>query len=655
MFDRILIANRGEIACRIIRTCRAMGVGAVAVHSSADRFAPHVALADRAVRIGASPPALSYLDGAAIIEAALEAGAGAVHPGFGFLSENAEFAAACADAGLVFIGPSAGAIRAMGSKTEAKRLARAAGVPVLGAGDDVARDDSGLAAAADAIGFPVMVKPAAGGGGRGMRVVAAAAALPAALAAARREALSSFGDDTLLVEEHVGGARHIEVQVFGDSRGGIVHLHERECSVQRRHQKLVEEAPAPALAPALREGLAAAAVAAARAVDYRGAGTVEFLVAPDGRYWFIEMNTRLQVEHPVTEMVTGIDLVEWQLRIAAGEPLPLRQDEIACTGHAVEARLCAEDPGDGFRPGFGRLGHLALPAAGDGLRVDAGVAEGDEITVHYDSMIAKIIAHGRDRAAACDRLSAALGAVRVAGPATNERFLRAVVDHPEFRAGRYDTGFVDRHLDRLVPPEPEIDADVLALAALAVLSPPPTEDRGSSPWSDRRGWRLGGLAERRVRLVSGGQAHGFVLRPGVGLAREDGGATGVGGEWTSPTVFAATTASAPVEAVVIRDGAALTVFARGRRHVLAVDDPLLADRSDAARGGMLSAPMPGVVSAVNVSPGDAVAAGDVLMIIEAMKVEHAIRAPADGRVASVGFAPGDRVREGVELVVLDTG
>ncbi len=653
MFDRILIANRGEIACRIIRTCRAMGVGTVAVHSSADRFAPHVALADRAVRIGASPPALSYLDGPGIIETALRRGASAIHPGFGFLSENADFAAACVDAGVVFIGPSADAIRAMGSKTEAKRLARAAGIPVLGAGDDIAQDDASLAAAASAVGFPVMIKPAAGGGGRGMRMVAAEADLRPALAAARREALSSFGDDRLLVEQYVDGARHIEVQVFGDSRGGVIHLHERECSIQRRHQKLVEEAPAPDLSPALRERLAAGAVAAARAVEYSGAGTVEFLVAPDGRHWFIEMNTRLQVEHPVTEMVTGIDLVEWQLRIAAGEPLPLRQEEIVSTGHAVEARLCAEDPEDGFRPGFGHLRHLALPEAGDGLRIDTGVEEGGEITVHYDSMIAKIIAHGRDRATACNRLSAALGAVRVAGPATNERFLRAVVDHPEFRGGRYDTGFIERHIDELVPPGPETPAEIVAVAALAVLSPPVAVDSRSSPWSASDGWRLGGAAERRVALMSAGRAYGFVLRPGAELLRDDGAPAGVGGRWKSATVFAATLASGQIEAVIIRDGTALTVFARGRRYVFGLDDPLLADRSDAAGSGMLSAPMPGVVSVVNVTPGDTVAAGAVLMVIEAMKVEHAIRAPSDGRVVEIHFATGDRVREGVELVVFD--
>ena len=655
MFDRILIANRGEIACRIIRSCRALGVGTVAVHSSADRFALHVALADRAVRIGASPPALSYLDGPGIIEAALQTGARAIHPGFGFLSENADFAAACADAGVIFIGPSADAIRMMGSKMEAKRLVRAAGVPVLGAGDDIAQDDNSLAAAASAVGFPVMIKPAAGGGGRGMRVVAAEDGLRPALAAARREALSSFGDDRLLVEQYVDGARHIEVQVFGDSRGDVIHLHERECSIQRRHQKLVEEAPAPDLSLALRERLAADAVTAAQAADYCGAGTVEFLVAPDGRHWFIEMNTRLQVEHPVTEMITGIDLVEWQLRVAAGESLPLRQEEILRTGHAIEARLCAEAPEDGFRPGFGRLRHLALPEAGDGLRTDTGVKEGDEITVHYDSMIAKIVAHGRDRAVACDRLSAALGAVRVAGPATNERFLRAVIDHPEFRSGRYDTGFIERHIHRLAPPEPEIPTEIVAIAALAILSPPAAGASRSSPWSDRSGWRLGGVADRRVRLVSGERTYGFVLRSGEELFRDDGAVTGVGGRWKSATVFAATLASGPMEAVIIRDGTTLTVFARGRRHVLAVDDPLLADRSHGAGGGMLSAPMPGVVSAVNVSPGDPVAAGDVLMVIEAMKVEHAIRAPGAGHVATVNFAVGDRVSEGVELVVLDAG
>ncbi len=650
MFRRILIANRGEIACRVMRTCRRMGIGAVAVHSSADRGSPHVAMADEAVRIGAAPAALSYLDGSAIVEAARRTGAEAVHPGYGFLSENPDFAAACTAAGLVFVGPPVGTMRAVASKGEAKRVMRAAGVPVLGGGPDGAPDDAALAAAARETGFPVMVKPVAGGGGRGLRVVRDEAGLGPALAAARREAAASFGDDRLMVEPLLERVRHVEVQVFGDAEGRVVHLHERDCSVQRRHQKVVEEAPAPHLPAATRERLADAAVAAARAVGYRGAGTVEFLVGPDGGFRFIEMNARLQVEHPVTEMITGLDLVEWQIRVAAGEALPRRQEDIPCRGHAAEARLCAEDPADGFRPGFGRLHRLALPEPDAGLRVDSGVAEGGEVSVHYDSMIAKIAALGGDRAAALGRLSSALASVRVAGPATNERFLKAIVDHPEFRAGGCDTGFVDRRLAELAAPQPEPTEAVAALAAFAALSPrasPP--DR--SPWSDRGAWRLGGRAGRRIRLVAGERPRDFVLRPDGGLADGDGRSVAAGGRWAGDA-FAATVSGVSVEAEVVRAGAEIAVFADGCRHLFVIDDPLLARRGGRAGGGALAAPMPGVVSAVHAAAGDRVRAGDVLMVIEAMKVEHPVRAPVDGEVTAVRFGPGDRVREGQELVDL---
>ena len=655
MFEKILIANRGEIACRIIGTCRRMGVATVAVYSSADRNAMHVAMADQAVRIGAAPSSESYLNIDAVIDAARTTGAQAIHPGYGFLSENAGFAEACAEAGMVFIGPPAAAIRAMGSKAEAKRIMAAAGVPVLPGDTASDQDDAALALSADAAGYPVMVKPAAGGGGRGMRVVRAASDLADALVSARREALSSFGDDTLLIEKYLENPRHIEVQIFGDSHGNIVHLFERDCSAQRRHQKVIEEAPAPGLSADVRNTLYAASVAAGKAVGYTGAGTVEFLLGADGDVWFMEMNTRLQVEHPVTEMVTGIDLVDWQLRVAAGEALPLGQAEIQCAGHAIEARLYAEDPADEFAPGFGTLAHLHLPTAGAGVRIDTGVEQGDEVTIHYDPMIAKIIACGPDRAAACAMLSDALGEVRVAGPATNEVFLRAIVDHPDFRAGGFDTGFIAQHLDALAPPAPDITAPVMALAALAEL----TRDIhlvGGSPWSSTGGtsiggWRLGGASMRRVTLRDGPASAGFALQAGV-LTR-DGEPVSVSGTWRDNVRFDAVTEGREVSAIIVRDGSDIVVFADGTRFAVGVDDPLAMRRDGAADAGTLFARMPGVVVAVHVEDGDEVAAGTPLLAVEAMKVEHTIRAPADGIVTALNFVVGDRVAEGAELVSFD--
>ena len=652
MFDKILVANRGEIACRVLRTCRALGVRTVAVYSAADRRALHVELADEAIRIGAAPPSASYLDGEAVIDAARRAGAQAVHPGFGFLSENAEFAAACVRAGVAFVGPSPDSIRAMGSKAAAKRIMAAAGVPVLDGDPDAAQDDESLAAAAAAVGYPVMVKPASGGGGRGIRIVEAESDLPGALAAARREAASSFGDDVLLIEKYLRRARHVEMQIFGDRYGNVIHLGERDCSVQRRHQKVVEEAPAPGVGSDFRRRLGETAAAAARAVDYAGAGTVEFLVDADSGHWFLEMNTRIQVEHPVTEMITGIDIVEWQLRVAAGEPLPLRQEQVRFSGHAIEARLYAEDPVDGFRPGTGRIAHLSLPDGEPGVRVDTGVREGDEITAHYDPMIAKIVAHGPDREVAARRLSSALSAVRVAGPVTNEAFLGAIVDHPEFRSGPPDTGFIARHLDALCGSAAAVDDDVFVLAALAELRRP-AGGGGRSPWADRRGWRLGGAFRRRIAIASGDARREYAMRGDGGFER-DGEILSVAGDWRSDTEFDAVISGRRLDAVVIRSGAEITVFANGLRHALLVDDPLLVHRGGVADGGTLFARLPGVVAAVFVRPGQEVAAGAPLLVVEAMKVEHTIRAPADGTVTAVHFAAGASVTEGAELIGFDS-
>jgi 3-methylcrotonyl-CoA carboxylase alpha subunit len=648
MFDKILIANRGEIACRIIRTCDFIGVATVAVYSSADRNALHVSMADEAVRIGAAPSSESYLNIEAVIEAAKSTGAQAIHPGYGFLSENADFAEACVAAGIVFIGPPAAAIRSMGSKAEAKRIMAAAGVPVLPGGTNTDQSDAALAGAAESAGYPVMVKPAAGGGGRGMRIVRASGELADALASARREAASSFGDDTLLIEKYLENPRHIEVQIFGDSHGNAVHLFERDCSAQRRHQKVVEEAPAPGLSDDIRARLYEASIAAAKAVSYTGAGTVEFLLGPDGDVWFMEMNTRLQVEHPVTEEITGIDLVAWQLRIAAGEVLPMEQAEITCEGHAIEARLYAEDPARDFAPGFGVLAHLHLPEETDALRIDTGVDEGDEVTVHYDPMIAKVIVQAPDRAAACAAMSEALSEIRIAGPATNEMFLRAIIDHAAFRSGGFDTGFIARSLDDLAPSDDAVPDWIMALGAAAELTRVPAGEE-ISPWGDRQGWRLGGAASRRIALLDDDVRMEFAMGPG-GLSR-DGAPVAIAGRWMDATgQFEAEIDGRQVSATVIRHGTEISVFAGGERYRLRVDDPLASHGAGPADGGSLFARMPGVVVAVHITDGSSVAAGTPLLAIEAMKVEHTIRAPADGMVTAVHFAEGDRVSEGAELV-----
>ena len=643
MFATVLIANRGEIACRIAATCRRLGVRAAAVHSDADSGALHVRAADAAVRIGPAPAAESYLDMDAILDAARRVGADAVHPGYGFLSENAEFAEACAAAGLVFVGPPPAAIRAMGSKDAARALMEEAGVPVLDGYHGAAQDDRAFAAAAARIGYPVLVKPVAGGGGRGLRAVEDEDGLAPALAAARREAASSFGDDRLLLERLLAAPRHVEVQVFADAHGEAVHLFERDCSVQRRNQKVVEEAPAPDLAESTRAALADAALRAARAVGYVGAGTVEFLLDEAGAFFFIEMNTRLQVEHPVTEMVTGRDLVEWQLRVAAGERLPAAQAELAASGHAVEARLYAEDPEAGFLPSVGRIARLDLPGPAAGLRVDAGIAAGDAVTAHYDPLVAKSAAHGATRAQALARLRAALAATVAAGVATNRDFLLRVLAHPEFAAGAPDTGFAARNRaalaalpesppDRVLAEAARVECAARRDRALAAAS---RAGDPQSPWAALRGWRLNAPASEIVRLRRGAEVHEVELRDGRFFVAGGGRALSDSGP-------------APASA---RVGGEIWVVTGEATWRLAVVDPLGA--AETAAGGAsaaLSAPMPGTVVAVEAAPGAEVEAGAVLMVIEAMKVEHTIRAPTAGRVDAVHYRVGDAVEEGAVLV-----
>ncbi|MDT0342582.1 acetyl/propionyl/methylcrotonyl-CoA carboxylase subunit alpha [Streptomyces litchfieldiae] len=652
MFETVLVANRGEIAVRVIRTLRRLGVASVAVYSDADVGARHVREADRAVRIGPAPATESYLSIERLLAAAARAGAQAVHPGYGFLAENAAFARAVTDAGLAFIGPPAAAIETMGDKIRAKETVAAAGVPVVpGAHGD------GLAEAARALGVPVLLKPSAGGGGKGMRLVRDAAQLEEEIAAARRAARSAFGDDTLLVERWIDRPRHIEIQVLADGHGTVLHLGERECSLQRRHQKIVEEAPSPLLDPAARAAMGEAAVRAARSCGYRGAGTVEFIVPGEdpGTHWFMEMNTRLQVEHPVTELITGLDLVEWQVRIAAGEPLPFGQDAVSVTGHAVEARICAETARAGadgrvdFLPSAGTV-HLLREPSGEGIRVDSGLAEGTEVGTAYDPMLAKVVAHGPDRSTALRRLRAALARTTVLGVDTNTGFLRRLLAHPAVVSGALDTGLVDGVAAGLLPDA--VPEEVYAAAALlrqAALDPVPDASGWVDPFDVPSGWRLGGepaWTVHRLR-VPGREPVTVRVRPGeacVGEAGEPvparllGGADPAGGTVRVEYAGARHAFAHAAEAGghwLGRDGDAW--------HVHGYDPVAAAGGGGAAGADALTAPMPGTVTVVKAAVGDVVTAGQSLLVVEAMKMEHVIAAPHDGTVAELDVTAGSTV------------
>ncbi|WP_119289495.1 acetyl/propionyl/methylcrotonyl-CoA carboxylase subunit alpha [Azohydromonas sediminis] len=676
MFKKILIANRGEIACRVAATARRLGVRTVAVYSDADADAKHVHACDEAVHIGGAAARDSYLQWQRILDAARATGAQAIHPGYGFLSENEGFAQACADAGVVFIGPPPSAIAAMGSKAAAKALMERAGVPLVPGYHGRDNDPARLAAEAQRIGYPVLIKASAGGGGKGMRRVDAPADFAAALASCQREAKASFGDDHVLVERYVTRPRHIEIQVFADTHGRCVHLFERDCSVQRRHQKVLEEAPAPGMSEARRAEMGAAAVAAAKAVGYVGAGTVEFIAeeVDDGdiRFYFMEMNTRLQVEHPVTEAITGHDLVEWQLRVAAGEPLPVTQEQLRIRGHAIEARICAENPDAGFMPATGTLHVLRWPAhvafrrddpaasphAPAPVRVDSGVREGDAITPHYDSMIAKLIVWGENRAQALARLDAALAATHVVGPATNVAFLRRVVASKAFATADLDTALIERERAALfdAPPLPlEVAAAGVAAHALAAEAALAAADAWPDPWAQRDGWRLHGGAQRRFELDVDGRRHTAVL------ARAHDGALALHlGERAWPFACAAlggaqhdvTLGGHRMRLAVYAVGETVAVFADAGSALLREIDPLAHAGDAAFEGGRLTAPMPGKVVAFLAAPGDAVKAGQPLAVIEAMKMEHTIAAPHDGTVTELLYAVGDQVAEGGELLRL---
>jgi len=635
----LLVANRGEIACRIMRTAKRMGIATVAVYSDADTDALHVDMADRAVRIGGPMPAESYLDGEAILDAARRAGADAIHPGYGFLSENSAFATRCAEAGIVFVGPPPSAIHAMGDKARAKRLMIEAGVPVVPGyeGDDQSPET--LLREAGRIGFPVLIKASAGGGGRGMRRVDDAADFAGALESARREAENAFGDGRMLIEKLVTDARHIEIQVFADSQGNCIHLGERDCSAQRRHQKIVEESPSPFVSAVLRAAMGADALKAALAVGYQGAGTVEFIVGADSCYHFLEMNTRLQVEHPVTEMVTGFDLVEWQLRVAGGERLPASQNDVTLSGHAIEARLYAEDPYDGFRPQSGEIVRWRPDASGQGVRIDNGVAEGGAVTPYYDPMIAKVMAHGRDRAEAIARLRAAIVSNPLFGIAINRRFLIDLLDTDAFRAGEMTTGLIDRWIseqaDILTAPAPQAGDFALAAAALALV------DGGS--W-----FRSSGVALCPITLVCG------EVRRETAVRFERGRFAGVSVDGQAAPIEAATLSGDRLEFTI--DGVRSTVAAMRSDHDLYVDrdgttfrfnepDPL-ARRARAVDSTRIVAPVSGLVRAVEVKAGDAVAKGRMVAMIEAMKMENALLAQMDGRIAAIHVVAGEQVRAG---------
>lgn len=661
MFDKILIANRGEIACRVAATARRLAVKTVAVYSDADAHAKHVAACDEAVHIGGSSPKESYLRWERIIEAARATGAQAIHPGYGFLSENEEFAQACAQAGLVFIGPPASAIQAMGLKAESKQLMEKAGVPLVPGYHGAGQDPAMLKKEADRIGYPVLIKASAGGGGKGMRAVDKAEDFDAALASCKREAANSFGDDAVLIEKYVQRPRHIEIQVFGDTQGHHVWLFERDCSVQRRHQKVLEEAPAPGMTAAMRRRMGDAAVAAARAVQYVGAGTVEFIVEqrPDGEmdFFFMEMNTRLQVEHPVTEAITGLDLVEWQLRVACGEPLPLQQDQLRINGHAIEARICAENPDRNFLPATGTLQVYRKPACtaferGE-VRIDDGVREGDTISPYYDSMIAKLIVHGTTRDEALARLDAALAQTHIVGLATNVQFLRHVLRTPSFSRANLDTALIQREQAMLFNQE-RVGLPMAAAAAVAKTLQNEQAGEGADPFSRRDGWRSHGAATRRFEFEFGGQH----AKAELGISHR-GEMTLSVGNVEGAFAFDATErgldlsyAGQRVLAAVYTLGETDHVFTgRGATQIDSID--LLAHAGEGqAEGGRLTAPMPGKVVSFAVKAGDAVRKGQALAVMEAMKMEHTIAAPADGTVAELLYAPGDQVAEGAELLKL---
>jgi len=663
MFNSVLIANRGEIAVRVMHTAKAMGLKTIAVFSEADRHALHVAMADEAYCIGPAPANESYLKADAILEVAKQSGAEAIHPGYGFLSENAAFAEACEKAGVIFIGPPASAIRAMGLKDAAKALMEKAGVPVVPGYHGEDQDADLLAKEAARISYPVLIKAVAGGGGKGMRRVEAPEEFEKALKSAQREAASAFGDERVLIEKFVTQPRHVEIQVFADGQGEAVYLFERDCSLQRRHQKVIEEAPAPGMPEEMRKAMGEAAVKAAKAIGYKGAGTIEFIADASeglqpGRFFFMEMNTRLQVEHPVTEAITGTDLVEWQFRVAAGEELPLRQSELEINGHAVEARLYAEDPAKQFFPSTGTLHRLRLPEEGEFVRIDTGVREGDAVSMFYDPMIAKLIVWDASRDAALRRMKAALEEVEIAGLKSNAAFLARVAGNAAFRAGDIDTGFIERHLTDLVPPPSSPAPHVIALAALHEAYRRGAQLRAqneASPWAANDGWELGGPRAEAVPLLFGKEALGLsVQASGKGWhVRYGEHALYAEGSLSADGALQAVVDGRRVRASAIELNGGFVLMRRGAAYEFTRPDPLDVDLGEEAGGSGILAPMPGKIIQVLAEPGKSVRKGDALIVLEAMKMEQTLQAPGEGVVASVNVNAGDQVEGGAVLLTFE--
>jgi 3-methylcrotonyl-CoA carboxylase alpha subunit len=660
MFQKILIANRGEIACRIIRTCRRLGIRTIAIYSDADAAALHVREADEAYCVGPAAARDSYLRAEAIVDVAVRHGAQAIHPGYGFLSESEAFALACARVQITFIGPPVGALRAMGSKSAAKALMSQAGVPLVPGYHGEDQDPALLQREADAIGYPLLIKPTAGGGGKGMRVVERSPDFPAALAFCQRAGLASFGDARVLLEKYLERGRHIEIQVFGDHHGQVISLFERDCSAQRRHQKVIEEAPAPQLSEQQRESMSRAACDAARTVAYVGAGTVEFIADARGAFYFMEMNTRLQVEHPVTEMITGLDLVEWQLRIAAGERLPLSQSEIRRRGHAIEARIYAEEPEKGFLPSIGRLLRFRTPKSSEHVRIDAGVEQGDSVTPHYDPMLAKLIVWDENRERALQRMQQALADFQIVGVGNNIAFLARLITHPAFQQGTVDTTLIEREAEALQVSAAPAPPEMFYAAALWVVSEQMRCQRAVaeasadrySPWARADGWRLNGALTQPLEFQDGERSVSVAVRYVAGGYRLDGLAATI--EASSEDSLSFTVGGERLQASVVRSNDELHVFMLGTHARMALHNRLaLSEREVDAHAGLL-APMPGTIIALSVTAGAEVEKGTPLLVMEAMKMEHTLRAPGPGRVLAFHHKVGDQVREGAELVNFET-
>ncbi len=649
MINKILIANRGEIACRIIRTCKRIGIATVGIYAPNDRNSLHVKLADEAYCVGPGEMGTGYLNGDGILEIALKTNSDAIHPGYGFLSENHDFAQMCGNKNMIFIGPSPEVIKAMGLKNEAKNIMAEAGIPVITGFNPQDQDHASFLALADKVGYPVMLKAVAGGGGRGMRVVESENEMSESIDSAKRESLSSFGNDTLLIEKYVNSARHIEVQIIGDNYGNVTHLFERECSLQRRHQKVIEEAPAPNLQQATRDKLFEAAIIGGKAIGYCGVGTFEFLVDPDGHFWFLEMNTRIQVEHPVTEFITGLDIVELQIRVARDEQLPENLNTIQARGHAIEARLYLENPD--FTPSFGKLYHLGLPEEDKNLRIDRGVIEGDEVSLNYDPMIAKLIGYGSTRDQALEVIDNGLRSLKIGGPATNDDFLLSLVNNPQVRSGEFDTKFIETNIENLCPRQ-DASNQLLAISAYALMIKSGFSGKGHSPWFDNTGWRLGTSLGREIKLRFNNRIWDFTLQGNILSLRKDDLSFMVEGEWAGLRDFHGKIDQVEFFLEIYCDQVDSTVFTSDQKLRLKRISEFHETRRSNNRSGTLTSPMPGVIVNVLVNIGQEITEGESLLVLEAMKTEHVIRAPHAGIVKEMFFSLGDQVSEGVELLTI---